>query len=499
MVRKTISLALLSVMLFLFVATAAPAQDRNTPFNSHTEFYLESKLNRGDVKNAYYEVVKRLNKIEVFSPYMQIFNEETGLSLDKDIFAWMGSKVRFGIMGGDNYSVIHTALKEYNQYKKDKDKLSFTVEKIRILKNAIEYFKEEKGRLPNSLNELADLRDSGKLLETPDGEMFKYSKINDEDFEIKSPGEKFKSLGIMGNNPSYHSKEGFRGDVAKRVKTFKLRNYLLAVDVADSSGARESFLKLEKFYNNKIHGKDEPFIQRVKGKHIYRTNKDLAYTFYGQMVLIADSTVTLDMAIASMERPDRNLYTNKGFLRMQNEWQKAKNSDEFVFADLKKIDLAAAFDIDSGKLELYSFLKNLDYLTYYYCKTDSGIEGDIVFAFIEDSSVKNIYTKHLNDSYIYDANLLENIPAGLPLTAGYNLGEIWSLLKSIGSENPAFQSILEMADNQFKMMMGMAVSSRMIFSDTKMGALVLNAKAMLSEGRASISKFFPPYSNTIRA
>ena len=442
------------LIALLFCLTGLSFAD-DSPYDRNTEVYYEANFKWDGVQNVVTDMFEKFQQIEVLEPVFSKIKSKTGISLKEDIFSWFGNRLRFGVVGDDNSSVLHNSIKEYMMYSKSHSELKAEIQKLRVIKTAIEIYKFEKKKLPPNLKVLTKTSIKPADLKPVRGSHFTYKVLPDGQFIIKAPKDKFKDLGLTGELPSYHSMKGFSGDIPRISKKFKFKNWLLTIKVRNSDKAREAFPKLEKLMEHLSHQKAESFKKQVWNKYIFRVSKGVCYTFYGREVFIADTAETLQKAIISMGRADKNIYTNKVFKDMLKENPGIASSTEFMFVNLKKIDLNSKLMGVKEKSTGAEILNNLYYMTYFFKRDKDGAVGDMVINLApgmkKDTLLKQYAAKPLIDS----SSLIENLPGEIPIAVSYNIGEVWSFLEVLGEKEPAVKKGLKEFQAGFGMMSGL--------------------------------------------
>jgi len=459
--RKLNCLILLCVFVFCLVGNAFA---ENSPFNRDTEVYYNASFKWDGIENTLTDAFKRFQQIEILGPEFVLLREKTGIDLEEDIFSWIGNRIQMGIIGEENSSVLHKTIKEHIKYARSRAELMKTVSRIRKLRNAVELYKHEKRKLPPGLKVLAPKYISKKMLKPIRGSHFSYKALPGGKFAIKSPKDKFKDLGVMGPNPSYHSLKGFTGDFPRIKRKFRLKNMLMVIDVRDSDKARSAFKNWEKLITKATKSK-KAFKKQVWKKYIFRVSKKMCYTFYGQQVFIADSSHTLKLAITSMRRPDKNIYTNKVFKDFMKDNPDVKTAREMMFINLDKIQLNSKLLKISKNHPMAGIVNNFYYASYFLNAKKNSAVGDMLFVMkpdMKDSSILKRYFK----TPAYNADLVENLPGDLPMVASYNLGEIWNFLSVIAKDSPKLAEGLKMAKGQFGMTLGMDLENDLLKSTT---------------------------------
>lgn len=448
---RLLILALLFAMLF---SLAGVSFAQESPFDRNTEVYYEANFKWDGVQNSVLDVFDKLQQVEVLEPVFAKIAAKSGISLKNDVFSWLGNGLQFGVIGDDKTSVLHSAIKKMILVKQSESELQLTVTRIRMIKNAVEVYQNEKNKLPPSLEALSKSYIDPQYLKPLRGKSFTYRILPDNRFEIRSPKDKFRDLGIMGERPSFESLKGLDGDVSNLKSKFEFKNWLLAIKVRDTDKAREAFPKIESVITKAMGKSESVFKQKVWNKFIFRVTEGVCYTFYEREVFIADTPATLEKAIVSMQRSDKNIYTNKVFKSMLQENPMAKGSVEMLFVDLKKIDLNAKLFNVSEKNSGAEFLNNLYYMVYYLKKDKMTITGDVIINLDPNMGGDSILQRYAKAPSISKGTLFENLPGNLPLAASYNIGEIWSFFNVMAQKDSGVKQGMLEFKNMFGMMSG---------------------------------------------
>ena len=452
-------LFILAILFAMLLSLAGVSFAQESPYDRNTEVYYEANFKWDGVQNTVLDVFDKLQQVEILEPVFAKIAAKSGISLKDDVFSWLGNGFQFGIIGDDKTSVLHTSMKKMLQVKQSESELQMTVARIRMIKNAVEIYQQEKKKLPSSLAALSKDFIDPQYLKPLRGKSFTYRVLPDNRFEIRSPKDKFRDLGIMGEKPSFESLKGLEGDVPRLGTKFEFKNWLLAIKVRDSDKAREAFPKIEKVINEAMGKSEMEFKQKVWNKYIFRVTEGVCYTFCKRQVFIADTPATLEKAIVSMQRADKNIYTNKVFKTMLQENPMATGCSEILFIDLKKIDLNAKLFNISEKNPGAEFLNNLYYMVYYLKKDKMTITGDVVINFDPDMGSDSILHRFAKAPSISKGTLFENLPGNLPLVASYNLGEIWSFFNVMGQKEASVKKGMDEFKNMFGMMSGLDFES----------------------------------------
>lgn len=450
-----IRLLILAILFAMLFSLAGVSFAQQSPYDRNTEIYYEANFKWDNVQNVMLDTFDKLQQVEVLEPLFAKITAKTGISIKEDIFSWLGNRVQFGVIGDDKTSVLHTSIKKMMTVKKSENELKATVERIRMIKNAVEIYQNEKKKLPASLEVLSKGFIDPKYLKPVRGDNFTYKILPDNNFQIRSPRDKFRDLGITGEKPSFETLKGLDGDVPEIKKKFEFKNWLLVIKVRDTDKAREAFPKIENAIAGAMGQSESVFKQKVWNKYIFRVTEGACYTFYEREVFIADTPATLEKAIVSMQRPDKNIYTNKVFKTMLQENPMAANYMEIFFVDLKKIDLnAKLFNVPEKNVGA-EFLNNLYYMVYFAKKDKAAIIGDIIINMDPEMSADSLLSRYAKAAPTSKGTLFENLPGNLPIAVSYNIGEIWSFFNVMGQKDPAVKKGLQEFKNGFGMMTGM--------------------------------------------
>lgn len=481
MMKKGFALLFLTVICIFFLSLNAFAD--NSPFNKHTEAYYDVNFKWDGIENTVTDAFQRIMQIEILEPYFKMFADKTGISLEEDVFSWLGNRVQLGVVGTEDYSVIHNAIKVQVKFKKAVAELRETTDRMNYLRNAVEAYKLDKKKPPANLKELVP-KYIQKVEKPIRGKHFTYRVQKDNQFEIKCPKDMFKDLGIKGENPSYHSTKGFKNRYAdlKLEPRFKIKNILLVIDVRDSTKARNSFAKFEKILTKHFGSKKTQFKKQIWKKHIFHVNPVMSYTFYGRCVYIADKPYMLKSAIISMNKPGKNIYSNPVFQDFMKSNPKAGKYHEMLFVNLHKINLTPEMLNITQKGDLADIIRNLYYISYYFIQKPDGFEGDVVLNLKSDIKGNTVLKKLFTKTKKYKGNIMENLPGNLQMAVTYNLGEIWNLLEVIGEGSPKIASFMKMAQGQFEMATGADFAKDILGSTTGEIAVSYLARDMFISG-----------------
>ncbi len=448
-------LLILAILFAMVVSLAGVSFAQESPYDRNTEVYYEANFKWDGIQNSVLDVFDKLQQMEILEPLFAKLAAKSGISLKDDVFSWLGNGLQFGIIGDDKTSVLHTTIKKMILVKKSESELQATVARIRMIKNAVEVYQNEKKKLPPNLEVLSKDFIDPRYLKPLRGKSFSYKILPGDKFEIKSPKDKFRDLGIMGERPSFESLKGLDGDVPELRAKFEMKNWLLAIKVRDTDKAREAFPKIEKVIANAKGGSESTFKQKIWNKYIFRVTEGVCYTFYEREVFIADTPATLEKAIVSMQRSDKNIYTNPVFKTMLQENPMIKGSAEMFFVDLKKIDLNTKLFSIPEKSAGAEFLNNLYYMVYYLKKDKMTMTADIIINLDPDMAGDSILKRYAKAPSISKGTLFENLPGNLPLATSYNVGEIWSFFDVMGQKEADIKKGMQEFKNMFSMMSGL--------------------------------------------
>jgi len=479
MMKKGLALLSLTVICILCLTLSAYAD--KSPFNRHTELYYDVSFEWDGIENTVTDAFERIKQIEILEPYMKIFADKTGINPGEDIFSWLGNRIQFGIIGTEDYSIIHNAVEAQIKYKKAVSELRETTDRINYLRNAIEAYKIDNKKLPSNLKQLVP-KYIQKVEKPVRGKKFIYRVLKDNKYEIKCPRDSFKDLVIKGENPSYHSVKGFKDRYAKMKLPFKIKNILLVIEVRDSTKARASFVKFEKVLTSHFGPEKTRFKKMVWKKHIFHVNPKVCYTFYGRCVYISDKPYILRAAINSMNKPEKNIYTNPVFQDFLKNYPGMGKHHELLFVDLHKIHLTPEMLNMKKKGDIADIIRSLYYISYYFTRKPDGFAGDIVLNLTPDIKEKTVLDKLFAKTTKYHGNIMENLPGDLSMAVSYNFGEIWNLFEVIGEGSPKVANFLKMGSQQFSMLTGADFTKDFLGSTTGEIAVSYLARDMFISG-----------------
>jgi hypothetical protein len=496
----TLITALLVVMLLVtagsvYAAKAKPAEPvapvapAVSVFDNNTEAYYEVRCEWLDIKNTMTDSFARLQKIEIAEPLFKMLNSEIGISLENDVFSWIGNTIRIGVVGDDNSSVIHDGLEYMFTTKKSQGELTITVSNMKNIGTALEmYSTDYNGKYPAKLEKLAPNYLKSIPKPARGGEYKYWANKKKTAYVVKVPADMFKDMGMEGDKLQYNSAKGLEGYNPIPGKTYKFHNYMMAVDVRDMEKAVPALARIEKSFNNKTTGKDEAFPTEVAGKYVIHNGQFFSYSFVADQFVIADSSDMIKKAIASSENPGKNMLNSKLFQSYINACPKAANHNELYFINLEKINLDPKFFRNPNKghamhyhgdglcacdaekpneadyAALNQTIKGLSYIAGYTKWDKQDIYGEFQLRFKPDANI-GVMKKYFATK-AYDGTMMDTLPSGLPLAAVYNAGELINFVNSLGLEIPALKSEIDEFKSKASMAIGMDIEKDIIASTT---------------------------------
>ncbi|MCE1245369.1 MAG: hypothetical protein LWY06_01860 [Firmicutes bacterium] len=467
---------------------AAPAPSI-TVFDQNTEVFYEVRYEWFNTKNLLTDSFARLQKVEVLEPVFKMINDQLGISLENDVFSWIGNTASAGIVGEDNSSVLHDGMEYMFGTAKAKGELTATVSNMKNIGTALEmYSTDYNGKYPEKLAKLAP--NYLKTIPKParGGEFRYWVNKKKTAFIVKAPADMFKDLGITGDKLQFSSKDGISGNIPSAPeKTFKFHNYMFAFEVRDMEKAVPALARIEKVINSKIAGKDEAFATEAQGKYVFH-NGPFCYTFAANQLVIADSVSMLKKAVATAENQEKSIYNGKVYKNFMKACPQAAKHNEIYFINLEKINIETKYFHDATKklgmhyhgdglcsceegskdntdyTALDQTIKGLSYLAGYTNWGDNELSGEFQLHFKADANI-GIMKKYFATKP-YENNMMETLPSGLPLVAVYNAGELVNFLNAVSQEIPAFGSSFDKFKQEAAQAIGMDPEKDLLASTT---------------------------------
>ncbi len=425
---KKFKLILFLVLLGFCLSGMALASGH--PFSKNTEVYYELNLSYENIENVLWDGYNKLKEIEPLQPYLRKIDKDLEMDLGKDVLSWIGNKVEFGVLGVGYKPTLHREITEYLRYKRSVEELQRTVFYIKNIVDVIEDEKEDKGILPSNLKEILP-----KDMLPPRGGRFIYKRLGKDHYIVTVPANQFTDLGLKGNAPIYDNKKGFSKDEPVLEKSFKLKNWLLAVKVKDSDKARAFFKKLENVSGLK-------FKKRAYGLNLIRVSPQFSYTFKGSYLLVSDNEKVLLESIRALNREDKSIKASPIYSSFRSRLK--GKVDELLFVDFNKVKVAPSL-LKIKDRNVSAFVKNLNYLGYATVSLPNGdISSDVFVTFKNASSIPIL--KRYISTKPYDPCLIGRLPANLPIAVTYNIGEAWNIMEAIGKEEEKYGAKFKMLE-----------------------------------------------------
>lgn len=460
------------LLVVIILSSLNPALALGNPFGADTEIYYEARLSEDNVDSVLGDTFNRLREIEQFDAWLEKIKATSGIDIEKDIISWMGDRLMFGFVGTPDGSPVYNALSGYLRYVQLKEDLAKTVSQIRALKTNVETYRQKNGKLPEWIRYVIP-----QDMKAPRGGYYTYRLLKDGNYEILAPEGQFTELGLYKNEPRYHSTEGFSGDVPKIKYCFSMKNFLLAIQVKDSDGARAAFEKFKKMSD--LEFEKVPF----KNSLIFKSKK-VSYTFYSGMVLLSDNAEVLKSAVVSFERPDKSIEASPVYAHFRRDCAVTDLTREIFFVNFSRIHISSKM-LRVQEPVLASLINSLYCIGYKTEKNQEGVEVEMRLLFNPDKQVP-VLKKYFAQKNEFPEGLMENLPAGLPVVVSYNIGEAMQLLTAVGDEEPKLKREITTSKEMFRTMLGMDFMDDVVSSTTGEVALTYKTRDFLINAIESI-------------
>ncbi len=444
------------VILLLFLTAVSARGVHATPFGVNTEVYYETNLSDENMRNVLAEAYERFTRIEVFEPVMGRFFSKSGIDLKEDLFSWLGSNIRFGIVPVGGKPTLARQIRKLALYSRAKAELLQTVTILRYYRNAVEQFSMEHGRNPQNQREFEGIVEEKKL---PRGGKVSYRAVEDG-YELTVPANQFTDLGLAGNKPRYHSLDGFTGNVPAQEKKFKLTNYLLVMDVADSDKCRGFFQKIQGIFAEDESDRGITFTKKPHGSRLIWESSLFSYTFAGRQVMVSDNPGVLVEAFDILEKPYKQLPENPVYTDFSKTMPAGTGLAERLFVNIQLLDLKPElFNITNATWK--DLLGDLYFLGYTGISNRQGLHYNIELIF-HPNPKSHIVKDYFSTRSPQQGEIFENLPGGLSQALTYNIWDVWELIKIVARHEENLKEGTNLLRTQVEILTGMDLEKNII-------------------------------------